>query len=170
MKTTHISKIDSFSPDEEKKDINKMKNYEESINKITSSLFFEELNDNITFDGKIFKKIKTKKNNKDEITYKCIYNRRNEANRQKLHLGAFCNATLKAKLGVRLNTKGYFVSLAKNHSNECLTLLKSIIINNNETINEYIDFKNKVFTMLNDNNLYDRKDCKNKIESIYQGE
>ena len=67
-----------------------------------------------------------------------------------------------------MNSKGYYVSLTKKHSNECLTLLKSVVINNNETINEYIDFKNKVFVMLNDNNLYNIKDCKNKIESIYQ--
>ena len=111
--------------------------------------------------------MKNKNKANEEIIYKCIYNRKDEANRQKLHLGAFCNATLKAKIGVRLNTKGYIISITKNHSNECLSLIKSNVINNNETINQFIDFKNKVFSMLNDINIYDRKDCKNKIKEIY---
>ena len=46
--------------------------------------------------------------------------------------------------------------------------MKSNIINNNETINQYIDFKNKVFFMLNEINIYDRKECKNKIQDIYK--
>ena len=111
--------------------------------------------------------MKNKNKANEEIIYKCIYNRKDEANRQKLHLGAFCYATLKAKIGVRLNTKGYIISITKNHSNECLSLIKSNVINNNETINQFIDFKNKVFSMLNDINIYDRKDCKNKIQAIY---
>ena len=116
------------------KDINNGKSNkkeDESIDKINHLLFYKELEDNITFDGKIFKRMKNKNNINDEIIYKCIYNRKDEQNRQKLHLGTFCNATLKAKLGVRLNTKGYIISITKNHSNECLSLMKSNIINNN---------------------------------------
>ena len=152
-----LKKINNCNTKEEK----------DTVDIINHTIFSKDLEDNIKFDGKIFKLMKNKNKENEEIIYKCIYNRKDEANRQKLHLGAFCNATLKAKIGVRLNTKGYIISITKNHSHECLSLIKSNVINNNETINQFIDFKNKVFSMLNDINIYDRKDCKNKIQAIY---
>lgn len=51
------------------------KNEEDIFHKINKGIFFDELQDSVTFGFKAFKKIKSKKNNNDEeIYYECIFN------------------------------------------------------------------------------------------------
>ena len=65
---------------------------------------------------KIFKL--SKKLSKDKINkiFKCQYNRKDEYARTKNHLGAFCNAALKAVKGFKNSLKGYYINIISPHS------------------------------------------------------
>ena len=86
--------------------------------------------DNILYDGKIFKNFSRvnryqKKDNIKRIIYKCINYRKNEYFRKDINSKSFCNATI---VYIEPNQKiktGYFYE--KDHSKDCYELYSSNI-------------------------------------------
>ena len=126
--------------------------------------------DNILYDGKIFKNFSRvnryqKKDNIKRIIYKCINYRKNEYFRKDINSKSFCNATI-VYIEPNQNIKsGYF--LEKDHSKECYELYSSNIkieVKKNKDKEEFIKFCED---LLNNSSIYDRRLFKTSFKDIY---
>ena len=82
--------------------------------------------DTILFNGKEFKKTNrlnnyVRKDKKETIYYKCIYNRREEKFRTQTKQGPFCKATIQCIFNPNSNVKYKYI-LKKDHSDICMEL------------------------------------------------
>ena len=142
------------------------------IDQTNSNCIINELNNNISYKGKDFKKYKKwkKSKNKNNIIaiYKCKLNRKDEKIRRNKKLGSFCNSTLEIKEITINNNVEFHINMSIPHSKECNNFYNyKNDINKSEKINEYINFRNEVFDYLNNILIYDRKECKKEIQKIY---
>ena len=97
------------------KNLKKIKNKKSDLD--ISDNIIEEKDDEIIFDGFIFKKYARDNyyntlNKNNIITYKCINYRYDERNRRKLNLDSFCNAKIVCNISKHRNR----YILKNNHS------------------------------------------------------
>ena len=79
----------------------------------------------------------------------------------------FLTGTLKASKVLNNNIRGYYITIIKLYSIECQKFRNINIKINNDTIKNYIDFKNEVYEYFGKLKNYDRKEIKNEISKDY---
>lgn len=143
----------------------------ENTIKKEEDIIIESLEDTITVNNLVYKKYKKFKNPKSKndilAVYKCKFNRKNEKYRNKNNLGSFCNGTCVIKNKIINNKEEKIVVFSKPHSKECVDMHSNNINNIGKIIDDYNKFKDEVYQYLNSINIYNRKECKSKIEDIY---
>ena len=154
-------------------EIIKENNYEKDKENNEALIIIDDLTDEIKVNGFIYKKNKRYKyvKSSDPILaiYKCKFNRKDEKKRNQKNLGSFCNGTCIIKKRFINNTYKNIIIDSNPHSDECINFQNNKLNKNHneKIIEDYKNFKDKVFEYLSSIEIYDRKICKEKIQELY---